>query len=88
MGDWGERIDDDRVPAAVRVRAAVLAAAAAPGGCPSVALQGRVCDLLGVTVSPPVNAAIQAALGVLIVTGAVDERDGRLVMALGVRTAV
>jgi hypothetical protein len=79
---------EGRAPAAARVRAAVLAAVAAPGGCAVGALHPRAASLLGVAEGPRFRRAVEDALGLLVVTGAVDEVGGRLVLTLGARAAV
>jgi hypothetical protein len=86
MSSGGNRVTslEGRAPALARVRAAVLAAAAAPGGCPAGALHARVAQLLGRT-EGEIGREVESALGLLIVTGAVDEIGGRLVPALGAR---
>jgi hypothetical protein len=86
MSSGGNRVTslEGRAPALARVRAAVLAAAAAPGGCPAGALHARVVQLLGRT-EGEIGREVESALGLLIVTGAVDEIGGRLVPALGAR---
>jgi hypothetical protein len=78
---------EGRGPAGVRVRAAVLAAVAAPGGCPAGALHARVASLLG-RGEEASGRDVESALGLLLVTGAVDEVGGRLVLTLGARVAV
>lgn len=87
--DERERVTslEGRGPAAVRVRAAVLAAVAAAGGCPVGALHARVASLLGRGEAAS-GRDVESALGLLLVTGVVDEVGGRIVLALGARVAV
>lgn len=78
--------DDDVVrtlsgagPARARVEAAVLAAVAGGGGgCRSGGLTASVAEYLGVALTPALVLRVRTALGLLIVSGAVDERAGRL----------
>ena len=65
-------------PAALE--AAVAACVAdAPGGLAPRALAGAVAERLGVAVAAVPAHGLQAALGVLVATGRVDEAGGRLV---------
>lgn len=82
------RLDDAAVPARIRVRAAVLAAVGAPGGCPRRTLGRRVAAGLGRPLTPELERRVDGALGLLIVRGAVDEFEGLLFLACGVRAAV
>lgn len=82
------RLLEGRGPAVTRVRAAVLAAVAAPGGCAVAALHDRVAALLGVARDARLGRDVEGALGLLVVTGAVDEVGGRLVLTLRARAAV
>jgi hypothetical protein len=66
----------------------VLAAVAAQGGCAVAALQGRVAALLGVAQDAQLRRAVEDALGLLVVTGAVDEIGGHLVLTIRARAAV
>ncbi len=75
-------------PARVRVRAAVLAAVAAPGGCPPAHLAGRVAANLGRPLTQDLRRAVDGSLGLLIVRGAVDELGGALFLGSGARAAV
>lgn len=75
-------------PTAVRVRAAVLAAVAAPGGCRPADLAPRVAANLGCPLTDGLRRRIDGALGLLIVRGAVDELGGLLFLTCGVRAAV
>jgi len=82
------RVDGSAPPAAARVRAAVLAAAAMPGGCPVAGVEAAVAAHLGLAPGPRLRRRVERALGLLVVTGWVDEAGGRLVAAAGARRAV
>lgn len=75
-------------PAMTRVRAAVLAAVAAPGGCSRDDLMSAVCAALAVDSDQALARRIERALGLLFVTGHVDELGGRLVIRFGLSAAV
>jgi hypothetical protein len=52
------------------------------------ALHDRVAALLGVARDARLGRDVEGALGLLVVTGAVDEVGGRLVLTLRARAAV
>ena len=89
MGERGGRVSRiaGRPPAAVRVRAALLAAVARPGGLEVHGLEAAVAAQLG-SGGPDLRRRVEGALGLLIATGHVDEIGGRLVLTLGAREAV
>lgn len=80
-------LDGDGEPARVRVRAAVLAAVARPGGCAPAALADRVAANLGRPVTQELRRRVDGALGLLIVRGAVDEMGGLLFLTSGASRA-
>jgi hypothetical protein len=87
-GDGGASPLEGRGPAMVRVRAAVLAAVAVPGGCPAGWLTAAVARRLAVADDAGLRRRVEGALGLLMVTGHVEDTESRLVIAAAVRQAV
>ena len=61
------------------VAAIAACVAHTPGGIPTRSIAGAVADHLGVTLSAIAPEGLSAALGLMIVTGRLDEVGGRLV---------
>jgi hypothetical protein len=73
-------VGDGRVSDPALIEATVAAVVAeAPGGLAPRGLAAAVAERLGVAVAAVPARGLQAALGVLIATGRVDEAGGRLV---------